>query len=191
LKSRSTAFLLPALLLTTAALSAQKFDYRLLATTKTSTMEKEMNLAAQAGFVFGGVMGGESSFGGKEVIVVMTKDLDAPKPASRQYKLLATSKTGTMQKEIQRAGDEGFLYCGQTVFESTFGGREVAVILERDLSAEAQRIQYRLLATARTSTMEKELKQVGDAGFKFLGVVVGQTAFGGKEVVSILQKVEK
>jgi len=154
-------------------------------------MEKEMNQAAQAGFVFGGVMGGESSFGGKEVIVVMTKDLDAPKPASRQYKLLATSKTGTMQKEIQRAGDEGFLYCGQTVFESTFGGREVAVILERDLSAEAQRIQYRLLATARTSTMEKELKQVGDAGFKFLGVVVGQTAFGGKEVVSILQKVEK
>lgn len=191
MKSRSTAFLLPALLLTTAALSAQKFDYRLLATTKTSTMEKEMNQAAQAGFVFGGVMGGESSFGGKEVIVVMTKDLDAPKPASRQYKLLATSKTGTMQKEIQRAGDEGFLYCGQTVFESTFGGREVAVILERDLSAEAQRIQYRLLATARTSTMEKELKQVGDAGFKFLGVVVGQTAFGGKEVVSILQKVEK
>ncbi len=191
MKSRSTAFLLPALLLTTAALSAQKFDYRLLATTKTSTMEKEMNQAAQAGFVFGGAMGGESSFGGKEVIVVMTKDLDAPKPASRQYKLLATSKTGTMQKEIQRAGDEGFLYCGQTVFESTFGGREVAVILERDLSAEAQRIQYRLLATARTSTMEKELKQVGDAGFKFLGVVVGQTAFGGKEVVSILQKVEK
>ena len=39
--------------------------------------------------------------------------------------------------------------------------------------------------------MEKELKQAGEAGFKFLGVVVGQTAFGGKEVVSILQKVEK
>jgi len=172
-------------------LAAQKFDYRLLATTKTSTMEKEMNQAAQAGFVFGGVMGGEASFGGKEVIVVMTKDLDAPKPASRQYKLLATSKTGTMQKEIQRAGDDGFVYCGQTVFESTFGGREVAVILERNLTAEAQRIQYRLLATARTSTMEKELKQAGDAGFKFLSVVVGQTAFGGKEVVSILQKVEK
>lgn len=31
----------------------------------------------------------------------------------------------------------------------------------------------------------------GDAGFKFLGVVVGKTAFGGKEVISLLQKVEK
>ena len=34
-------------------------------------------------------------------------------------------------------------------------------------------------------------RQAGDAGFKFLGVVVGKTAFGGKEVISILQKVEK
>lgn len=57
---------------------SQKFDYRLLATSKTSTMEKEMNAAADAGFVFGSVMGGESSIGGKEVIVVMTKNLDAP-----------------------------------------------------------------------------------------------------------------
>lgn len=184
-------FLLPALLCPVATMEAQKFDYRLLATTKTSSMEKELNQAAQAGFVFAGVMGGESSFGGKEVIVVMTKDLDAPKPASRQYKLLATSKTGTMQKEIQRAGDEGFAYCGQTVFESTFGGREVAVILERDPAAKAERVEYKLLATSRTSTMEKELKQAGEAGFKFLGVVVGETAFGGKEVVSILQRVKQ
>ena len=191
MKLRSMTFLLPALLCSAAMMHAQKFDYRLMATTKTSTMEKEINQAAQAGFVFGGAMGGESSFGGKEVLVVMLKDTEASKPASRQYKLLATSKTGTMQKELQRAGDEGFAYCGQTVFESTFGGKEVAVILERDLTVKAQRIEYKLLATSRTSTMEKELKQAGEAGFKFLGVVVGQTAFGGKEVVSILQKVEK
>ena len=39
--------------------------------------------------------------------------------------------------------------------------------------------------------MEKELKQAGDAGFAFLGVVIGKTALGGKEVISILQKAEK
>jgi hypothetical protein len=190
LKLRPTIFLLPALLYSAATIEAQKFDHRLLATTKTSTMEKEMNQAAEAGFAFGGAMGGDSSMGGKEVIVVMAKDLEAP-AAAKRYKLLATSKTSTMQKELQRAGAEGFAYCGQTVFESTFGGREVAVILERDTEAKAKRIEYKLLATSRTSTMEKELRQAGDEGFKFLGVVVGQTAFGGKEVVSILQKVEK
>jgi hypothetical protein len=96
-----------------------------------------------------------------------------------------------MQKELQQAGDEGFQYCGQTVFESAFGGREVAIILERSADTKAKRIEYKLLATTRTSTMEKELRQAGDAGFKFLGVVVGKTAFGGKEVISILQKAEK
>jgi hypothetical protein len=186
----SIAAILPAILLYIPSVQAEKFDYRLLATSKTSTMEKEMNRAGSAGFQFGGVMGGESSVGGKEVIVVMTKKPDAPAVA-RQFKLLATSRTGTMEKELQQAGAEGFEYCGQTVFESAFGGREVAVILERSADTQAIRIEYKLLATNRTSTMEKELQREGEAGFKFLGVVVGKTALGGKEVISILQRSEK
>ncbi len=47
-------------------------------------------------------------------------------------------------------------------------------------------IEYRLLATNRTSTMEKEINREGQAGFEFLGVTVAQTSFGGREVVSIL-----
>ena len=43
----------------------------------------------------------------------------------------------------------------------------MAVILERDVEVKAKRIEYKLLATSRTSTMEKELRQVGDAGFSF------------------------
>ena len=175
----------------TSTVIAQKFDYRLLATSKTSTLEKEMNVAADAGFVFASVMGGDSAMGGKEVLVVMTKNLDNP-VANRKYSLLAASKTGTLQKELQQAGDEGYSYCGQTVFESAFGGREVSIILERSQSSSAaKRIEFKLLATSKTSTMEKELRQAGDAGYKFLGVVIGKTAMGGKEVISILQKVEK
>ena len=49
-----------------------------------------------------------------------------------EYRLLATSKTSTMQKELQEAADAGFEFIGQTVFESMFGGKEVAAILERD-----------------------------------------------------------
>jgi len=170
-----------------SALLAEKFDYRVLATSKTSTMEKEMNQAAESGFVFGGVMGGESAAGGKEVLVVMVKAEGKPS-AGRKYVLLAASKTGTLQKELQRAGDEGFQYCGQTIFESAFGGREVSIILEQQPSA--KRVIYQVLATSKTSTMEKELKQAGDGGFQFLGVVLGKTLLGGSEVISILQKVE-
>src|SRR5262245_53659330 len=97
-------------------------SYRVLATSKTSTMQKEMVEAAEDGYQFVAVMGGDTSFGGKEVVVLMQK---APGMTSRQYRLLATNKTSTMQKELQEAADAGFVFVGQTVFESAFGGNEV------------------------------------------------------------------
>jgi hypothetical protein len=165
-----------------------KYDYRLLATTRTSTMEKELNAAADAGYSFSSVMGGQTGIGGKEVVVVMVKQPGSESSTTRKYKLLATSRTSTMQKELQQAGDEGFDYCGQTVFESTFGGKEVSVILEHNTSSAKRRIEFKLLSTTRTSTMEKELKEAGAAGYEFLDVMVGSTALGGKEVVSILRR---
>jgi hypothetical protein len=176
---------------TGSAADLQKYDYRVLATNKTSTMEKEMNEAADAGYAFQAVMGGESAFGGKEVVLVMGKLLSAEAAASKRYKLLATKKTSTMAKELQEMGAEGFDYRGQTVFESTFGGREVSVILERDTATSAKRFQYHLLATSKTSTMQKELQEAGDAGFKLLGMTVGKTALGGSELVCILSKEEQ
>lgn len=165
-----------------------KYDYRVLATTKTSTMEKEMNEAAEAGFVFAAVMGGETAVGGNEVVAVMIKDPSRQTEQRRIYKLLATTRTGTMQKEMQQLGEEGFEYRGQTVFKSTFGGQEVSVIMERDTAQSAKRMQYRLLATSRTSTMQKELREAGDSGFRLVGMTVAKTAMGGSELVSILQK---
>lgn len=164
-----------------------KFDYRVLSTSKTSSMEKEMNDAGEVGFHFSGVMGGETAFGGKEVLVVMAKPSGEP-VVKHRYKLLATSKTSTLQKELQVVGDEGFDYCGQTIFVSAFGGKEVSVILEQALTPEKKVIEYKVLATSKTSTMQKELQLAGDDGFSFLGVVVGKTAMGGNEVVSILRK---
>ncbi len=165
-----------------------KYDYRVLATNKTSTMEKELNEAADAGFVFAAVMGGETAFGGNEAVAVMIKDPSQPAGQRRIYKLLATTRTGTMQREMQQLGDEGFEYRGQTIFNSTFGGREVCVIMERDTAQAGKRMQYRLLATSRTSTMQKELSEAGDAGFRLVGMTVAKTAMGGSELVSILQK---
>ncbi|MEN3335076.1 MAG: hypothetical protein V7641_4441 [Blastocatellia bacterium] len=173
---------------TAAAMQQGRVEYRLLATNKTSTMQKEMNQAAEAGYRFGGVMGGETSFGGSEVVVIMVKDSLREGKPKFEYKLLATSRTSTMQKELQQAGDAGFEYQGQTVFSSTFGGKEVVVILERDPEMKVALWEYKLLATKKTSTMEKELNEAGAAGYQFVGVTVGETAIGGKEVVSILRR---
>jgi len=169
--------------------SSSAYDYRVLATNKTSSMQKEMSDAADAGYRMEKVMGGSSMFGGSEVVVIMSKmKSDAPKPRYA-YKLLATKKTETMQGELQEVGKEGFDYKDQTVFNSTFGGDEVVVILDLDRDAKAKvRFEYKLLATNKTTTMQKELQEAGDAGFKFVGVTVSKTTFGGKEVLSILRK---
>jgi hypothetical protein len=179
------------LLLSTMPIFAAEnaYDYRVLATNKTSTMEKELNEAAEAGYRFEHAMGGNTGFGGSEVVSILTKSKTDTATARYAYKLLATNKTSTMEKELQEAGNEGYDYKDQTVFKSTFGGEEVVVILELDRDSKSKaRYEYKLLATKRTSTMQKELQEAGDAGFRFVGVTVSKTAFGGTEVVSILRK---
>ena len=49
-------------------------------------------------------------------------------------------------------------------------------------------IEYRVLATSKTSTMQKELAEAGDQGFGFVGMTVAKTLVGGDEVVSILRR---
>ena len=170
-----------------AGAAADTVEYRVLATNKTSTMEKEMRDAAAAGFRFGGTMGGDTAFGGNEVVVLMTK---AGGGSQRyEYRLLATSKTSTMQRELQDAAAAGFEYRGQTVFASMFGGKEVVVILERDREATGTaRWEYRLLATSKTSTMQRELSSTGADGFEFVGLTVGPTSMGGSELVTITRR---
>lgn len=167
--------------------AADAVEYRVLATNKTSTMQKEMSDAAAAGFRFGGTMGGETAFGGNEVVVVMTRAANAS--PRYEYRLLATSKTSTMQRELQEAGSAGFEYKGQSVFSSMFGGKEVVVILERDRDATSKdRWEYRLLATSKTSTMQRELSENGTQGFEYVGMTVASTAMGGSELVTITRR---
>jgi hypothetical protein len=131
-------------------------------------------------------MGGET-MGGNEIVVIMQKSA-AIKATRYEYKLLATRKTSTMEKELNDAGAQGFSYVGQTIYESTFGGREVIVIMERQPDTPNIKYSYKLQATNRTSTMEKELNAVGPNGYEFCNITVAKTAFGGNEVVAILRK---
>lgn len=171
---------------TSAEQTQGALEYLVVATKKTSTAEEELNEAAAQGYRFVGVMGGETSFGGSEVVALMKRD-----PASQAryaYKLLATNRTSTMQKEMQEAADDGFEYKGQTVFESFFGGEEVVAIMERDTGAPIVAYEYLLLATNKTGTLQNELSEAGAGGYDFVGLTVGSTALGGKELVVITRR---
>src|SRR5204863_9319095 len=101
-------------------------SYKVLATTKTSTMQKEMQEAGDAGYRFVAVMGGDTAIGGSEVVVLMEKV--ASDRTKYGYRLLAASKTSTLQKELHESADAGWEAVGQTVFSSTFGGEETVGI---------------------------------------------------------------
>ena len=54
-------------------------------------------------------------------------------------------------------------------------------------TAQQQLDKYLLLATNRTSTMENELNEAGERGYRFAGTQGGATSFGGNEAVVIMQ----
>jgi hypothetical protein len=164
-----------------------EFEYRLLATNRVTTMENEIREAASAGYRFAEVISGATFWGGGEALVVMARPRDGDHKAKFDYKLLATSKTSTMQKELQEAGDAGYEHRGQSVFQKRIG-TEVVVILERELDVKPKLWEYKLLATKKTSTMQKELMEAAEAGYQFVGFSTGPTLFGGNEVVTIMRR---
>ena len=122
------AFSLPA----TAQQAEQPDKYLILATNRTGTMEDELNEAGARGYRVAGAQGGETAFGGNEAVVIMALD---PEGRRFRYILLATSRTGTMQEELNEVPPE-YELVAMTVFRSTFGGSEAAAILEAEIAGE-------------------------------------------------------
>jgi hypothetical protein len=172
------------------ALAQEKLTYKVLATSKTSTMQNELQAAGAAGYRFVAVMGGETAMGGQEVVVLMEKiENDRTR---YEYRLLATSKTSTLLKELQQASDAGWQAVGQTVFESLFGGQETAAILERNSEQPSTlRYEFKLVATSKTSTLARELQQLAEQGFRAVDMTVGKTALGGSELVVVMRRLVK
>ncbi|HUU12397.1 MAG TPA: hypothetical protein VM182_01665 [Terriglobia bacterium] len=153
--------------------------FLLLATSKTSTMQKELNEAAGAGYR----IIGSSPTAGSEMVVIMEKV--ATPPQTYEYLLLATTRTSTMQKEISEAAAKGFRLLPKTIIakEQMLGPVEIVMLMEKPPGT-APHYKYLLLATSRTSTMQKEMAQATDDGYQ----VVGMASRG--EHVVIMEKAE-
>ena len=95
---------------TVAPSVAQEEPFKLLATNRTGTMEEELNEAGAAGYRVVGMQGGETGFGGNQVVVIMALD---PEGRRFRYVLLATSRTGTLESELNEL-PPGFSFVGMT-----------------------------------------------------------------------------
>ena len=140
--------------------------FLLLATTKTSTMQEELNEASAAGYRV--VVG--STTNGDEMALILEKV--ATPPQNYEYMLLATSRTSTMQKELEEAAGQGFRLLPSTMIAKNqmFGDPEIVVVLEK-MPAADQNYDYLLLATTLTSTLQKEMTQAMEEGYEVVGMV--------------------
>ena len=140
--------------------------YKLLATTKTSTMQKEMDEVSAQGYRI--LVGSPTS--GSEMAVFLSREGTVEAPF--KYKLLATTRTGTMQKELNEAAEGGFRLIPSTMIAKAqlLGSVEIVMIMERPPQVSKQ-YEYKLLATSRTSTLQKEVTEAQTAGFVIVGMV--------------------
>ena len=170
MKVRSSIFLVSVFLLLTCSAIGQDapapVDYKLLATTRTSTMQKELNEAAEQGYRV--LVGAPTS--GSEMALFLAREGTVEAPY--QYKLLATTRTSTMQKELNEAADSGFRLIPSTMIAKAqlFGPVEIVLIMEKPPEV-VNMYEYKLLATTLTSTLQKEVTEAKDAGFVIVGMV--------------------
>jgi len=141
-------------------------EYKLLATTRTGTMQKEIDEVSAQGYRI--LMGSPTS--GSEMAVFL--GLEGSPEQQYKYKLLATTRTGTMNKELNEMADNGFRLIPSTMIAKAqfMGGVEIVMIMERPPVLTKQ-YEYKLLATSRTSTLQKEVDEAKDAGYKIVGMV--------------------
>ena len=141
-------------------------QYKLLATTKTSTMQKELNKTSAKGFRV--IVGAPTR--GSEMAVFLSRDGTVDEPY--RYKLLATTRTSTMQKELNEQAATGYRLIPSTMVakKSLFGGDEIVMIMELPPKVK-KRYVYKLLATNRTRTLQKEVTEAKDEGYKLVGMV--------------------
>lgn len=106
-----------------------------------------------------------------EIQVTMVKQGEPP--GDYQYKVFSASRASTMEKELNRFGDQGFRLIPEsaTKRKTVIGVEELVLIMERSIGS-AIRYRYTVLATDRESTLQKEIDLTRKGGFNLRSVLL-------------------
>ena len=142
--------------------------YKVLATRRASTLERELNAAAAAGYRLqtltwhiGGSLWGTIPLPGdrREMMAIVAR---GAQPGRFSYRVVAARDETELEIEgrLNEAGRAGFRV------------REVgpSVILERDAAADPVATEFRVVTTTRISTLEAEIAAAGRDGYRPVGL---------------------
>lgn len=134
-------------------------NYLILSTKKIQTMEKELDEAAGKGFrvLYGAPT---QQF---DMAIFLTRSA-SPKPYS--YKILATARNKTMEKELNDLAAQGYRILPRTaIFKQGLLVAEFVMIMERDPNI-PKTYEYRLIVARVENKLQKDMEEVMKDGFQ-------------------------
>lgn len=142
-------------------------NYLVLSTKKISTMEKELDEVAAKGFKVLYAAPTQQF----DMALFLKRDDDS-REAPAVYKILATSRLSTMQKEIDELAAEGFRFLPRTaIFKHGIFTAEFVTIMEK-LPHPKFRYEYMLVQGRKETKVHKEIEAGMSEGFKPVSMII-------------------
>jgi hypothetical protein len=150
-------------------------EFKVVATTKIGTFEKELQAATAQGYRFLRLSKAVGDFGVQGLVSRNPLTAGQAGQAAYEYKVLATNRLETITKEIEAAAAEGYEFRGisSQVKPLPFVITEMMVVMERPIGKTKRRFDYRFVIARREKTVQVELDEAVSAGFTPIEIMLG------------------
>jgi hypothetical protein len=136
-----------------------EINYQFINTQQSSTLEKELNQQAAAGWR---LLLLPKAYGSDTMGALLGKTETEQK---YEYKVLAAKRIGTLENEFTEAVKQGFDFRGIITTERILVGGETLIVLEREQGKSVAQNEYIFLNTKKEATLEKELGTAVSQGY--------------------------
>ena len=132
-----------------------------------SAMQDQLNEAGALGHAVLGALAHNPDSRDGELSVIL--ETGAGRRDQYEYRVVTTSRTSTLQNELNEAAEESFrlLPGGLSVKPTLFQGLEILVLMEK--TTEEPSYEYLLLSTRRESTLQEEVSEAVAQGYAMVG----------------------
>ncbi|HEX5083029.1 MAG TPA: hypothetical protein VFY40_13365 [Blastocatellia bacterium] len=134
-------------------------EYRLIATTKGSTLEKELNELAKQGFRFEKEA---QAIGVSTFIVLASRPLGSTPSQRFEYRIF---DIGQFAKQKQELSSQGFIYRAAMLSSFLLSPGSMVYLLERDIGAPSSSYEYDVIASSKDKKLQTMLNGANSGGF--------------------------
>ncbi|MGH9756035.1 MAG: hypothetical protein ACREA2_24910 [Blastocatellia bacterium] len=151
-----------------AAQGCGNLEYRLIATTKGSTLERELNELAKQGFRFEKE---SQAMGMSTFTILASRPLGSTSAQRYEYKTLNVGQFIKQKKELP---SQGFMFRA-AMLPSVYaiGAPSPVFLLEREIGAGASRYEYDVIASSKDKKLQTMLDNANSGGFAPVGILGG------------------